>query len=399
MRISTCPGPLALLAFLLLVGCGGADREADPTAPEAFDLESASAPRVEAAYAAYMAENGEDLAGCFHEVIDLEGPADDPTFEAEAGDTLPPVRRLIVALDASGSMAGDAGGQPKMQAAQQAAAAFLTGVPDDVQVGLVAFGHHGSNDDAGKQTSCAGVETIYTVGAVDEARIRERVQSFDATGWTPLAAAIEHAGAQLQPSDVAGEQVVYVVSDGEETCGGDPVAAARALHASDVKAVINIIGFDLPAAERAQLRAVAEAGGGTFTEVRSADEIMQAVADMGRQVRNQGELARARLETGGRTARNTVQTGGATARLITCVGGATARENTGVVPFFGPSYPHQEVLQGVRERLEQRHAQYRQMAADYEAAAAANLKEANRTLAEQLREAERAYEQVQPDGE
>ena len=386
-----------LLATVLLAGCGGGNDRAEP---EVFDLNAADAPSVDAAYAAYMAERGEDLAACFREDILLEGRAADPAFDDGVGDAeAPPVRRLVVAVDASGSMAADAGGRSKMAAAQEAVAAFLTGVPEDVQVGLVAFGHRGTNDAAGKDVSCAGVETVYAVGDVDEQRIRERVRSFDATGWTPLAAAIEQAGAQLQASDVPGEQVVYAVSDGQETCGGDPVAAARTLHRSDVKAVINIIGFDLPADERAQLRAVAEAGGGTFTEVRSADEMLQAAADAGRQVRNRGEIARTRVTTGGRSARNTVRTSGAVARVSLCVQGAKARENVGVASFFGVDYPHTEVVEGLRERLAQRHARYEQMLADYETAAEADLEEANRALSEQLREAEQAYEQVRPDNE
>src|SRR5699024_10051640 len=91
-----------------------------------------------------------------------------------------------------------------------------------------------------------------------------------ATGWTPLAAAISKAGASFQPRAGMGEQVVFVVSDGLETCGGDPVAAARALHESEVHAIVNIIGFDIAAEDRRALEAVAAAGGGTFSAASDA---------------------------------------------------------------------------------------------------------------------------------
>jgi len=39
------------------------------------------------------------------------------------------------------------------------------------------------------------------------------------------------------------KNVVYVVSDGIETCGGDPVKAAEELHTSNIKAVVNISGL------------------------------------------------------------------------------------------------------------------------------------------------------------
>lgn len=77
-------------------------------------------------------------------------------------------------------------------------------------------------------------------------------------GWTPLAAAITAASSQPGPRGV-----VYVVSDGIETCGGDPVAAAQRAHAAQV--VVNVVGFGIAdRAEEAALRAVAAAGGGRY---------------------------------------------------------------------------------------------------------------------------------------
>jgi len=61
-------------------------------------------------------------------------------------------------------------------------------------------------------------------------------------------------------------QAVYVVSDGNDTCDGDPIAAARALHGGETAAVVNVIGFDWAAADRAELMAVAKAGGGMFSD-------------------------------------------------------------------------------------------------------------------------------------
>src|SRR5690606_27729547 len=60
---------------------------------------------------------------------------------------------------------------------------------------------------------------------------------------------------------------------GIESCGGDPVKEAKALHQSKIKAVVNIIGFDLDQNSRKALEQVAKAGGGEFTHVRSAKEM------------------------------------------------------------------------------------------------------------------------------
>jgi hypothetical protein len=100
------------------------------------------------------------------------------------------------------------------------------------------------------------------------------VNSFQPIGWTPIAGALNKAREML--SDQRGEtstNLVYIVSDGIETCGGDPAAAARELHQSRIKAIINIIGFAVNSQAQQQLRAVAEAGGGQYFEARNANEM------------------------------------------------------------------------------------------------------------------------------
>lgn len=80
---------------------------------------------------------------------------------------------------------------------------------------------------------------------------------------TPLASAIESINDDFK--EYTGEEnlnVVYIVSDGEETCGGDPVNAAKNLNQSSTHAVVNIIGFDVKNSEQQQLKNTAEAGKG-----------------------------------------------------------------------------------------------------------------------------------------
>lgn len=92
----------------------------------------------------------------------------------------------------------------------------------------------------------------------------------DATGWTPLADAIKMSGETLK-ENTGGKikNVVYIVSDGLETCGGDPAKEAKALQQDGISATVNIIGFDVNNTEQQSLKKVAEAGGGTFTAANS----------------------------------------------------------------------------------------------------------------------------------
>lgn len=54
------------------------------------------------------------------------------------------------------------------------------------------------------------------------------------------------------------------MSDGEETCDGDPISAAKALTASDIDVQVNVIGFVVDSVAAAQLKAAAVAGGGVY---------------------------------------------------------------------------------------------------------------------------------------
>ena len=245
----------------------------------------AESPEARATLAGFLSEHGEDYAQCF-----VAGP------DLAAGATLPQaiemdvpsaaLARLVVAVDTSGSMGTEAGGTVKMDAARGAASAFLAQLPDAVSVDVVAFGDLGDNDEAGRAESCAGVETL--AAGVGAAEADGALANLAPRGWTPLAAAIEAAGAALSDAE-AGANAVYVVSDGRETCGGDPIAAARSLHASGKRAIVDVIGFDLDAQDRVELEAVAEAGGGVFREVETAEATARAA-----------EIARARA---GREAR------------------------------------------------------------------------------------------------
>jgi Ca-activated chloride channel family protein len=67
---------------------------------------------------------------------------------------------------------------------------------------------------------------------------------------------------------------IILVTDGVETCDGDRVAAARRLKRSGVRVTVDVVGFDIEnARDRARLRRIAEATGGTYTDARTAGEL------------------------------------------------------------------------------------------------------------------------------
>jgi Ca-activated chloride channel homolog len=252
------PGPFAV------------DFDADAAAAAVLELNPTTAEEWSIAIlATVQGDHAEAVCGLMKFEFDLGEAAAKP---AGASDTAPQTgsRHFAIALDASGSMAAKSGGTTRMEQAKSAIQEFVSGLPEGSTVSLRVYGHEGNNQESGKVVSCESSEVVYTGASADPAFV-DRLAAVEPVGWTPLGLAIGDAAADIP--DTAHGAIVYVVSDGLETCGGDPVEAAQDLAATGVKPVINVIGFEIGDDERDALEAVADAGGGSYVHASSADEL------------------------------------------------------------------------------------------------------------------------------
>ncbi len=182
-------------------------------------------------------------------------------------------QNTLLILDSSGSMAEPiGGGQTKMDAARAALERYATATPDFVNLGFMVYGHKGSNAKADRARSCRSTEMLEPLGEVDYRTFPRTLDTFEPTGWTPIEGALNRAADAFTGKENATNRVI-LVSDGLETCGGDPAAAAQELAASDIGVTIDVVGFDIPRAEETQLRRIAEVSGGRYATVSSAEEL------------------------------------------------------------------------------------------------------------------------------
>jgi hypothetical protein len=72
--------------------------------------------------------------------------------------------------------------------------------------------------------------------------------------------------------------VVILVSDGKETCEGDPCAVAKALAAADAGLVVHTIGFAVDVAARYQLQCIARVARGTYFDAASLDRLTESLS-------------------------------------------------------------------------------------------------------------------------
>jgi NAD(P)-dependent dehydrogenase (short-subunit alcohol dehydrogenase family) len=93
---------------------------------------------------------------------------------------------------------------------------------------------------------------------------------------TPIAASLRLVAADL--AGATGQKVVVLVTDGEETCDGDPAAEIANLRAQGIDVRVNIVGFAVDdAALQATFEQWATLGGGSYFNANNAGELDAAV--------------------------------------------------------------------------------------------------------------------------
>src|SRR5574339_794619 len=135
-------------------------------------------------------------------------------------------RSIALILDASGSMnAKLAGGSTRIDAAKAAVSAFVEKLDPKVRLGFRAYGHQSPT----KEHNCKDTALLvgFDAAGSNKAAVLEKTKAVKAQGYTPITYVITLAAEDVKKEP--GEHVVVLVSDGKETCEGDPCAAAKAL--------------------------------------------------------------------------------------------------------------------------------------------------------------------------
>jgi hypothetical protein len=204
--------------------------------------------------------------------------------------------RVEIVLDASGSMRAAVGGTSKMEAAKQAVRTTVEALDASSVVALRLYGHRLPSEP--KDPSCSDTELVIPFGPLDRARFIAAVDAARPLGQTPLAHSLQQAAADF--GDLGDElAAVILVSDGEESCGGDPAAVACAFAERGLELTVHTVGFDVDAAARAQLQAIAQCTGGEYRDATDAGEL----ADSLRQLTQAGLLLDKERETVGQEIR------------------------------------------------------------------------------------------------
>jgi Ca-activated chloride channel homolog len=200
----------------------------------------------------------------------------------------PPVAIMFI-LDASGSMWAQVQGKPKIDIAKEVMTELIRDLPDTAKAGLVAYGHRRKGD-------CRDVEELVPLGPVDKASLTKRILAISPKGKTPITLSVQKTAEKLRA--VEDETLIILVSDGRETCGGDPCALVAELKKAGVRFILHVIGFDVTDEERAQLECMARAGGGEYFTAKTAQEFRVAARRAVQEAPSMGYLRVTALRNG-----------------------------------------------------------------------------------------------------
>lgn len=204
-------------------------------------------------------------------------------------------------LDASGSMLEKLGGEMKIDIAKRTLSELVARLPRgsteiELNVGLRIYGHQtiaGETDE----DRCRDTALEIPVKGVEAEAIKNRVAAINARGWTPIAYSLRQAENDFAPGP-ENDNIIILVSDGKETCGGDPCAVARELRQAGIEVKIHVVGFDIKPDERAQLECIARVTGGKYFDAATAAELSRVLTEVQEQVLKK-ESSSVRIKLGG----------------------------------------------------------------------------------------------------
>ncbi len=160
-------------------------------------------------------------------VLDASGSMRLPASMTAAGiqDQL---RRMGGIIGVLGSIMLEQGSGPsRLDQAKTGVNSVVRSLPDDVDVGVTVL------------QNCPRADNLGFFPANRRAELYGRVAQLQPMRGTPLAEGLEEAANQVD--GVSAPAIIVVVSDGDDSCQGDPCATARALKARKPQLTINVV--------------------------------------------------------------------------------------------------------------------------------------------------------------
>ncbi|MCB9430585.1 MAG: VWA domain-containing protein [Ardenticatenaceae bacterium] len=217
-----------------------------------------------------------DNAGTLRVVYDANAAAAGSSTGTSSSNVTTLVSQLPTVeliLDASWSMVELLNGTPRIDIARDTMNGIVNNViPNGSPVAMRAYGNIEGNlacrtdlmvplsplDRDAMTTAIAGVEPQFNAN-------------------TAIAASLDQVPSDM--ADATGKVIVVLLTDGQETCNGDPAASIQALIDQGFDVRVDIVGLDIAdPALQAEFRRWADIGGGQYYNAADADGLVSAMS-------------------------------------------------------------------------------------------------------------------------
>jgi len=204
--------------------------------------------------------------------ITITPAKEEPGFiEVTAATALPAGSAVEVILDASGSMLQKIGKERRIDIARQTLTKLVTTtIPAGTPFAFRVFGR--------MEDSCQS-DLDVPLGPLDVQAVSATLAALEPKNGakTAIGASLEQVATDLR--SVQGERLVILLTDGEETCGGDPAAAIEKLKKAGATVRVNIVGLAIDDVQlAATFRHWADAGSGAYFDAQGAAALNEAMA-------------------------------------------------------------------------------------------------------------------------
>ncbi|MFP4082612.1 MAG: vWA domain-containing protein [Candidatus Aminicenantes bacterium] len=183
-------------------------------------------------------------------------------------------KTIELILDASGSMNAQlSSGELKIAAAKKAVKELIQNLPDDMEIAFRAYGHQSPREEK----DCEDTQLLVDFGKLETNRekIGSSLETLKAQGYTPITYVLNLAIKDFAV-DKESQNTIILISDGKETCEGDPCVTAKELkEKGEVDLIVHTVGFGVDSATKQQLECISEVTGGQYFSASSTDELIK----------------------------------------------------------------------------------------------------------------------------
>ncbi len=177
--------------------------------------------------------------------------------------------QIVIIFDASGSMWGQINGKAKIEIAKNAFGQIVDELAklENMQVALRVYGH--------LNKKCSNSVLEVPMGSIQADAVKTKIKSLVPKGKTPIAFSIEMAVDDFN-QEIKGEKVILVVTDGMESCGGDPCRVALKLKNAGIVTKIHVVGFGMDKKGLDSLKCIVAPSGGMMLGAADAKGLAKA---------------------------------------------------------------------------------------------------------------------------